>query len=218
MLLAASTTQLLFLCTPYHPPGKTLPLSMIEEFCNRFKGIVIVDEAYIDFCNIASAITLLNKYPNLFVLQTLSKAYGMAGLRLGMAFASTDIINVLNKVKPPYNISCMSQATALEVLNNQPKTKEEVKLLKNEREKLFEYLTESGLFENIYPSDANFILVTTPDYMNIYNFLLKNKVVVRKRDIPPLIANGLRISVGTPDENVKLIELLKEYKTNFKIG
>lgn len=210
--LVDSNTKLLFLCTPNNPIGNVIPMQQIEAYCQRFKGIVLVDEAYIDFTDAPSAVQLLAKYPNLLVLQTLSKAYGLAGLRLGMAFASTDIVTVLNKVKPPYNISCLSQSTALHILKDTKKVQQQVATLKAERERLFAALQQLGLFEKIYPSQANFILVTTPDYGQVYQYLLKHKVVVRQRHIPPLISGGLRISIGTPDENSRVIELLKEYK------
>lgn len=204
-------TKIIFLCTPNNPTGTVIPMEQIEKVCREFNGIVLVDEAYIDFTEEASAIRLLETCPNAVVLQTLSKAWGMAGLRLGMCFASPQVIAVLNKVKSPYNISSLAQKTALELLEGYDVFLDRVARIKSERARLSEIFRRMPLFENVYASEANFILVTTKDFRNLYNYLVDNKVVVRLRDIPPLIRGGVRISVGTEQENDRLLELLAQY-------
>lgn len=210
------STKLIFLCTPNNPLGNIIPLADIEKMCEKFRGLVVVDEAYIDFTESPSALTLLQRYENLFVLQTLSKAWGMAGLRLGIGYASAALIGVLNRVKAPYNIGILTQRTVLEVLERQEEFKEKLGIIKRERERLFRALGQLGIFRSVFPSEANFILVTSDDFRKLYNFLIQQKVIVRLRNIPPLIEGGLRISVGIPEENNRLLALLTEWKLRKK--
>ncbi|MCC8173732.1 MAG: histidinol-phosphate transaminase [Odoribacter sp.] len=205
-------TKIVFLCTPNNPLGTVVPLETIEKFCAVFNGLVVVDEAYIDFANSPSAITLLDTWENCVVMQTLSKSWGMAGLRLGICYASSVLIQILNRIKPPYNISGLTQSKAIELLKEKESFNNKLATIKEEREHLLKELSALELFENIYPSDANFILVTSKDARKIYTYLTDNKVVVRLRDIPPLIPGGIRISIGTPEENRRLIALLKAWK------
>lgn len=170
--------------------------------------MVVVDEAYIDFTDMPSAIGLLERYENLFVLQTLSKAWGMAGLRLGMGFANEKLIAVLNRVKPPYNIGVLAQQTAVRTLKDRDGFRNNVACIRRERERLLQAFLQSGIFEKVYPSEANFILVTSPQADELYRFLLRNGIVTRLRDIPPLLTGGIRITVGNRKENDRLLGLL----------
>ena len=205
-------TKLIFLCSPNNPTGNSLNREDIESVLNNFKGIVVIDEAYIDFSKQKSFISELNKYPNVVLLQTLSKAWGLAALRIGMAFASQQIINVFNKIKPPYNISDASQQLALAALDNIEQVNNWIKEIVCEREKILKLLSEFSFVKKIYPSDANFILLKTTDPKNIYNFLLKNGIVVRDRSKVTLCEGCLRITIGKREENKLLIETLKLYK------
>ncbi|MDD4819349.1 MAG: histidinol-phosphate transaminase [Flavobacteriales bacterium] len=210
--VADPRTKVIFICSPNNPVGTAVPLEKIEKICATSPNLVVVDEAYVDFSKEKSAVSLLEKYPNLIVLQTLSKAWGMAGLRLGICFASREIISVFNKVKPPYNISIETQRLALEILEKQDLFCQRRDEVIAQREALIPLLEETGLFTHVYPSDANFILVRTPQCRQLYNFLVENEVVVRLRDIPPLITGGIRITVGTPEQNELLLSLLETYK------
>lgn len=212
--LADSRTKIVFLCTPNNPTGKVIPIGQIETVCRDFQGLVLVDEAYIDFTDERSAVTLLEKYPNVVVLQTLSKAWGMAGLRLGIGFAGKELVNVLSKVKAPYNISSLTQQTAVELLKRYDEFKIRLTSIKAERERLMVAFSGMDLFQRVYPSEANFILVICKDFRELYDYLVENKVVVRLRNIAPLIEGGVRITVGTKEENDRLLELLKEYSAN----
>lgn len=207
------STKLIFLCTPNNPLGNIIPLADIEKMCEKFRGLVVVDEAYIDFTESPSALTLLQRHENLFVLQTLSKAWGMAGLRLGIGYASAALIGVLNRVKAPYNIGILTQRTVVEVLEKQEEFREKLGIIKRERERLFRALGQLGIFRSVFPSEANFILVTSDDFRKLYNFLIQQKIIVRLRNIPPLVEGGLRISVGIPEENNRLLALLTEWKS-----
>ncbi len=175
---------------------------------NNFNGIVVVDEAYINFSRHKSFVQELADYPNLVVLQTFSKAWGLAGLRLGLAFASADIVRVLSKVKPPYNISQATQELALQALENVSQVNEMIVELVNMREALREVIQQLPLVETVYPSDANFLLVRIKDARSIYNHLLTSGVVVRDRSNVLLCNDCLRITVGTEEENTKLVDAL----------
>lgn len=206
-------TKLIFICSPNNPTGNNLEWQSIETLLENFNGLLVIDEAYINFSKSPSTIPQLLNYPNLVVLQTLSKAWGLAGLRIGMAFASRDIIDVFNKVKPPYNINVVSQRFALQALDNMQQVNEWIKLIVSEREKLKKELLTLPFVNKVYPSDANFILAKTADAKRIYNYLVNNKIIVRDRSSVTLCEGCLRITIGTPEENEKLVGSLKEYRS-----
>ena len=199
---------LLFICSPNNPTGNTYSLKSIKEMASAFSGIVIVDEAYIDFSSSMSAISLLNETPNLVVLNTLSKAYGLAGLRLGMAFASKEIIAIINKIKPPYNINSLSQIEGLKALKNNEVFLEQINLLKLERDLLVEALSTIPSVRKIYPSEANFLLVEFDQSDKIFTLLRSQGIIIRNRTRD--VKNCLRITVGTPQQNRILIKAIKE--------
>ncbi len=199
---------LLFICSPNNPTGNTYSLKSIKEMASAFSGIVIVDEAYIDFSSSMSAISLLNETPNLVVLNTLSKAYGLAGLRLGMAFASKEIIAIINKIKPPYNINSLSQIEGLKALKNTEIFLEQINLLKLERDLLVEALSTIPSVRKIYPSEANFLLVEFDQSDKIFTVLRSKGIIIRNRTRD--VKNCLRITVGTPQQNRILIKAIKE--------
>ena len=201
-------SKVLFVCSPNNPTANVFNISVVEKLLNSFKGIVVIDEAYIDFADAQSWINRLDEFPNLIVTQTFSKALGHAGIRLGIAYASTEIIDVLNKIKPPYNVNELTQQKAIEVLS-EGKFTEQIKVIKQEREKLTSSLKELSYIEKIYPSDANFILIKVDDANSKYNQLLEKGIVIRNRSTQYKCENTLRISVGTPNENLKLIEVMK---------
>lgn len=203
-------TKLLFLCSPNNPTGNLLSASEIEQLLVSFPGIVVLDEAYIDFAAEASFLSRMPQYPNLLILQTFSKAWGMAGLRLGMAFASEEIITVLNKIKYPYNINLLTQEKAQELLQYEAQKLEWVKEIVQERVLLVEELKKLPFVVQVYPSDANFLLVKMHDATGIYDYLLEEGVVVRNRSNVLLCADCLRITVGLPSENELLIEKLND--------
>jgi histidinol-phosphate aminotransferase len=202
-------TKLIFLCSPNNPSGNLLSFDRIIQILQEFKGVVIVDEAYIDFANLPGFIPMLNQYPNLVVLQTLSKAWGLAALRVGMCFASSEIIAILNKIKPPYNISILSQQAAEEGLNNESVKNEWVIKIIAERKELERELQKIKLVKKIYPSDANFLLVKVTEAKDVYQKLVERGIIVRDRSNVILCENCLRITVGTEQENKKLINELR---------
>lgn len=205
-------TKLIFVCCPNNPTGNGVKWDAIKTILEQFNGIVLVDEAYINFASYQSLIPKLLQYPNLVIIQTLSKAWGMAGLRVGMAFASRDIIDLFNKIKPPYNINAASQQLALQALNNVEQVNTWIKEIVVERAKLNEQLKTLPFVLKIYPSEANFILVKTTDPKRIYNYLTENKIIIRDRSNVQLCEGALRITVGTKEENKQLMEKLKSYK------
>lgn len=205
-------TKLIWICSPNNPTGNSMDRTDVETLLANFSGLVIVDEAYINFSRQKSFIQELTEYANLVVMQTLSKAWGLAALRVGMAFASEEIIEVMNRVKPPYNVNEASQQLALQALQNVDKVNTWIKETLSERDKLVLNLKDFDFVLDIYPSDANFILVKTTDANGIYNYLVQNGIIVRNRTKVELCEGALRITVGTPEENVKLIETLKQYK------
>ncbi|MFV0366174.1 MAG: histidinol-phosphate transaminase [Mangrovibacterium sp.] len=211
-MLAATDehTKLLFLCSPNNPTGNLLDAEEIKKVLDAFQGLVVLDEAYIDFAAEASFLPHLAQYPNLVILQTFSKAWGMAGLRLGMAFASEEIISVLNKIKYPYNINVLTQIKAKEILQSKERHEQWVNQLLDERKKLAASLATLPFVQHIYPSDSNFLLVKMHDSTGIYNYLLEEGVVVRNRSKVLLCAGCLRITVGSPYENLVLMEKLNE--------
>lgn len=207
-----SNAKLLFICTPNNPVGRIIPLDIIASICKKFSGLVVVDEAYIDFSTTPSALSILSEYKNLFVLQTLSKAFGMAGLRIGLGYASVEIIELLNRIKPPYNISQATQELALELLKDTSQREQSIAEVIEMRNSLYIELKKSSLFTKVYRSEGNFILVQTKYCTPLYNYLCKKGVVIRKRDIPPLLPNGLRFTVGLPKENERLLALITQFE------
>jgi histidinol-phosphate aminotransferase len=204
-------TKLIWICSPNNPTGNSINLADIEMVLNNFDGIVVVDEAYINFSRQRSLVTLLADYPNLVVMQTLSKAWGLAGLRLGMAFASEEIINVYNKIKPPYNISEAVQELVVKALDNVEDVNEMIKELVKERKRLEAELPKLAVVQKVYPSDANFLLVKVVDARGIYEYLLANQIVVRDRSKVLLCEGSLRITVGTAKENDELLNALQKF-------
>ena len=202
-------TKLIFLCSPNNPSGNLLDPEKIKTVLTQFQGIVVVDEAYIDFTNDAGFVPLLKIYPNLVVLQTLSKAWGLAAIRLGMCFASKEIIAVLNKIKPPYNISILSQQTALEELHFEVRKNRWVSEIISERDKLKANLINIKAVEKVYPSDANFLLVKIAHARKAYDALVKKGIIVRDRSNVVLCDDCLRITVGSQQENKILLNELK---------
>lgn len=205
-----ANTKLLFICSPNNPTGNSFEQKKIQRLLESFHGLVVIDEAYIDFSKEESWLAQLGKYPNLVVTQTLSKAYGLAGIRLGICYASAEIITVLNKIKPPYNVNQLTQQKALQRVLNEDAVQQEVLQILEERANLVRSLQNLGFVEEIYPTDANFVLAKVDDADKRYQQLLQKKVVVRNRSNQPLCHNTLRFTVGTPDENKKLIAILKE--------
>lgn len=200
--------KLILICSPNNPTGNCMNRSGLETIMAEFNGIVLLDEAYIDFADEPSFKDEISRYPNLIVMQTFSKAYGMASVRVGMAFAYDGIIRYFNKMKPPYNISTINQKTVLHNLKKHKRFKEEVKKIKDERMRLAENLKNLSFVEHVYPSDANFLLVQVSDAGYIYNFLIERKIIVRNRS--SIINNCLRITVGTKTENNKLMNALEK--------
>lgn len=203
-----STTKLLFICSPNNPTGNVITQSRIIELLDAFNGIVVIDEAYIDFTDKESWVNQLKSYPNLVVTQTLSKAYGMAGIRLGICYASEAIIAVLNKIKPPYNINELTQQRALKRVANKAEVHQEVEKIVKSRIALENELKKIAFVEKIYPSDANFILVKVDDASKRYQQLIEKGIVVRNRSNQPLCENTIRFTVGTQDENKSLINAM----------
>ena len=205
-------TKLIFICSPNNRTGNSITRDDVETLLANFDGLVVVDEAYINFSRQKTFIQELTEYANLVVLQTLSKAWGLAGLRVGMAFASEEIIEVMNKVKPPYNINESSQQLAFQALANVDQVNEWIKETLLQRDKLVLNLKKFNFVVDIYPSDANFILVKTTDAKGIYNFLVEKGIIVRDRSKVELCQGSLRITVGTPNENDILINTLQNFK------
>ena len=203
-------TKLIFLCSPNNPSGNLLNIEKVKAILTSFSGLVIVDEAYIDFANSASLTSLLAQFQNLVVLQTLSKAWGLAAIRLGMCFAHPAIIEVLNKIKPPYNISGLSQSVALESLGQVEKKDHWVKEILSERERMKSELLSTKLVEKVFPSDANFLLVKVKEAKSVYQQLIARGVVIRDRSSITLCNNCLRITIGTPKENNSLLTELRK--------
>lgn len=206
-----SRTKLIFVCSPNNPTGNAFNKKDIVSLLEGFSGLVVVDEAYIDFAPDKTLLRELQKYPNLVVLQTFSKAWGMASLRMGMAFASEEIIAILNKIKYPYNISGLNQEKALEGLKQLLNKEFLVEQILTERERLRSELQGIKGIVKIYHSDANFLLVKTPDGNKVYEYLVGQKIITRNRSKVALCEDCIRITVGTPEENTALIKALKEY-------
>jgi histidinol-phosphate aminotransferase len=205
-------SKIIWICSPNNPSGNSIDRQDIEMVLNNFDGLVVVDEAYINFSRQKSLVTDLADYPNLVVLQTLSKAWGLAGLRVGMAFASAEIIGYLNKVKPPYNISEAVQELVLEALDHVEDVNAMIRELVQQRLRLEQELLQVPIVQRIYPSDSNFLLVQVQDARAVYEWLLTQKIVVRDRSKVILCDNCLRITVGTESENAELLDALLQFQ------
>jgi histidinol-phosphate aminotransferase len=203
-------TKAVFICSPNNPTANLLEKSEIIKLITNFEGLVVVDEAYIDFSPESSLLPELDTYDNLIVLQTFSKAWGMAGIRLGMAFAQPEIIRIFNKIKYPYNINILTQEKALELLDHLEEKESWVNTIVEERGKMIRKLFKLPFVQVVYPSDANFILVKMHDARGIYEYLTEQKIIVRDRSKIALCDDCLRITIGSPEENKKLRKALKE--------
>lgn len=203
-------TKLIFVCSPNNPTGNLLDNNELIKLIQTFEGLVILDEAYIDFAPGASLLPKLSHYENLVILQTFSKAWGMAGIRLGMAFANPEIIRVFNKIKYPYNINMLTQQKAVELIEQEADKNQWVELLIQERKALEEKLSKLPFVVKVFPSDANFLLVKMYDARGIYDFLVENGIIVRDRSKVVLCDDSLRITVGSPEENQILLDKLNE--------
>ena len=212
-LLAATDahTKIIWLCTPNNPTGNCLVREEVIKVIEQFEGLVIVDEAYSDFSSQKTLRSELSKYPNLIVLNTMSKAWGCAAIRLGMAFASQDIIDIFNKVKYPYNVNQLTQQQALEALKDPFEVDQWVKILLQERSRMIEAFRELPICEKVYPTDANFFLAKMTDATKIYNYLVDHAIIVRNRHRVQLCQNCLRITIGTKTENNELVAALRQY-------
>ena len=207
-----ANTKILFICSPNNPTGNNMNREDVEVLLNNFPGIIIIDEAYINYSNQKTFIQELTEYPNLIVMQTLSKAWGLAALRLGLCYASMDIIEVFNKVKPPYNVNKASQQLAVDALVNTTQVNDWIKEVVAQKDMLIRELAAFPFIGYIYPSDANFFLMKVKDADKLYKHLSDNGVIVRNRSKEVNCENCLRITIGTPEENQQLINLLKSYE------
>ena len=205
-------TKIVFICSPNNPTGNIMNRDSIREIVENFHGIIVIDEAYIDFSSDPGCFDLLEKHNHVIILQTFSKAWGLAGLRLGMAFADKEIIELLNKVKPPYNVNRATQSLAFKAIKKVEFKDFMVQQLLAERKILNLELSNLDIVERVYPSDSNFFLVRFRDADSVYKYLLKNQVIVRNRSNVTLCENALRITVGNEKENDALISVLKKYK------
>lgn len=208
--LSSKTTKVLFLCSPNNPTGNSFDINDLADLIKSFNGVVVVDEAYIDFSSKKSLISLINENNNLIITQTMSKAYGMAGIRFGMGFSNEKIINYLNKIKPPYNINVLTERKALEQLNKIDQIKIGIELVLEEKKLLVAFLERLEFVEKIYESDSNFILVRVDNADLRYNQLLEKGIIVRNRSNQYLCQNCLRITIGTENENKSLIKTLSQ--------
>jgi histidinol-phosphate aminotransferase len=202
-----SSLKIIFICSPNNPTSNSMNHVDVEQLLSEFNGILIIDEAYIDFSEKPTYLKLLNRYPNLIVMQTFSKAFGLAAARVGMAFSGEAIISLYNKMKPPYNISSINQQAALKKLEKLEEYKKQVNSIRNERNRLATLLDKLKIVERVFPSDANFLLIKVKDANKIYNILVNRNIIVRNRN--SVIDNCLRITVGKKSENDKLINALK---------
>ncbi|MDZ7716946.1 MAG: histidinol-phosphate transaminase [Balneolaceae bacterium] len=203
-------TKLIFVCSPNNPTGNVIDQKDIQKLLENFSGIIVIDEAYIDFSDTDSWASKVNDYPNLVVLQTMSKSFGLAGIRLGMAFASKEIINYMTKVKAPYNVNVLTSRYALKAFDYIDQINENISALKEERKRLRKALSGLNAISKIFPSEANFLLVRVDNAKSVYEKLASKGVIVRYRGNEPRCESCLRITVGTPEENNKLIETLQK--------
>lgn len=211
---ADANSKILFLCSPNNPSGNSFTAEIVEKLLINFNGLVVIDEAYIDFSEEKSWLERLAEFPNLVITQTLSKAYGMAGIRLGICYASEEIIKALKLIKPPYNVNELTQQKAVERLLNTEEVTEEVSEIIHQRSFLLSALKDVSFIEKTYPTDCNFVLVKVDNATTRYNQLIEKGIVVRNRTKEPLCENCLRLTVGTKKENEKLIEVLIAISTN----
>ncbi len=207
-----NNTKMIFICSPNNPTANVFREEDMLRVIKGFDGIVIVDEAYIDFAPEKTLLKYLNEFPNLVILQTFSKAWGVAAIRLGMAFASKEIIDVLSSIKYPYNVNILTQEKAMELLENEKEKDNWVSVILKEKERLKEALNKNPLIKKTYPSDANFLLVVVDEPRRLYDFLAERKLIIRDRSKVAQCEGCLRITIGTPEENDKLIEALNEFK------
>jgi histidinol-phosphate aminotransferase len=205
-----ATTKIIFLCSPNNPTANLLSRDKILEVLKRFYGLVVIDEAYIDFAKSKGFVQELEKYPNLVILQTFSKAWGLAGLRLGMCFAAEEIIQILNKIKYPYNVNIRTQDLALDALENSNIKEAWVKEIIKQREKMAKALLKLRIVEHVFPSEANFLLVRVQDAPATYHELMEEKIIVRDRSRVALCYNCIRVTIGTPEENERLLNALEK--------
>jgi histidinol-phosphate aminotransferase len=212
--LVKERTKIIWICSPNNPTGNSLDRIDIETILNHFDGIVVIDEAYINFSKQKSFVQSLIDYPNLVVMQTLSKAWGLAGLRLGMCFANPDIIGYMNKVKAPYNINIVTQELALQALEEVGQVNDMIKLLVDMRNALAQVIASMPHVIQVFPSDTNFILVKIPHARKLYEFLMSKGIIVRDRSALALCEDSLRITVGTEQENTLLVDAMYEWITN----
>ncbi|WP_046745551.1 histidinol-phosphate transaminase [Kordia zhangzhouensis] len=207
---ANAKSKILFLCSPNNPTGNSFDAQSVEKLLKEFNGLIVIDEAYTDFSREKSWLNRLEEFPNLVITQTLSKAYGMAGIRLGICYASHTIVEILNRIKPPYNVNELTQQKALERLENYENVEREIAKINANKKLLLDTLPNISFIEKIYPSDANFMLVKVDDANLRYNQLIEKGIVIRNRTTQPLCENCLRITVGTERENLNLINAFKE--------
>ncbi len=207
--LTDAHTKIIFLCSPNNPTGNLLDKKAVEQLLDSTSALVVIDEAYIDFSEKESFLSKLNQYPRLVVVQTLSKAWGLAGLRLGLGFASAEITRILDGIKPPYNVNSNSQLEAIKRLNDPAETREQIRIILQEKEKMRQALKELPGVNKIFPSDTNFLLVEIAGATEIYKALLKQGIVVRNRSGILYCDECLRITIGTPEENDRLIKELR---------
>jgi histidinol-phosphate aminotransferase len=203
--------KLIFICSPNNPTANSMSYSVVEYLIGKFNGIIVIDEAYIDFTEKPSFLRLVNKYSNLIVMQTFSKAYGMAAARIGMAFSNPAIVLYFNKLKPPYNISTINQRAVLEKISMIEQFRIQVSRIKKERERLSSILSKINIVEKVYPSDANFLFVKVKNASYIYNELVNRNIIIRNRS--SAVENCIRITIGKKSENEKLIRALKSIST-----
>ena len=202
-------TKIIFLCSPNNPTANSFSTESVVKLLENFKGLIVIDEAYIDFSDKESWLAKINEYPNLVITQTLSKAYGLAGIRLGICYGSAAVISVLNKIKPPYNVNELTQLRALERLSDPEKIKSEITSIIAQREELLKVLVDVKFVEKIFPTEANFILIKVDDANKRYDELIAKGIVIRNRTTQPLCENTLRLTIGTEEENKILIKALK---------
>lgn len=208
MAACDNNTKLMFVCSPNNPTGNSMPVEQLRWLLEYFNGVVVVDEAYVDFSSQPSMLTLLDEYSNLIVLHTMSKAYGLAALRLGLAFAHPSIIELFSNVKYPYNINLAGMERAAELLERN--VADEIALIKEERSRVKQQLSQMECVEKVYPSDANFLLVKVADAKAMYDALIQEQIIVRDRSHVPGCEGCLRITIGTPQENDRLLEIMKQ--------